>query len=177
MVFLVMGKYKFLILSLIVIVLAAFAVILYVLFLNSSKVYEYAGKKYKVGQSFPSDDGCNTCSFDKNGQMACTLMACNDSSTPPETTAVDMQFKYEGDVYKYSGTVEKPTPCHKIQTDIVIKESYPEQVDIKITTTASDQICVQVISEEEISGEIKVSEDAVIDIYLNGELIKANANR
>ena len=39
-------------------------------------VCEYNGKTYEVGKSFPSSDGCNTCSCDPSGQVACTLMAC-----------------------------------------------------------------------------------------------------
>lgn len=33
-------------------------------------------KTYAPGDSFPSDDGCNTCSCGADGQVACTLMAC-----------------------------------------------------------------------------------------------------
>lgn len=36
----------------------------------------YDGKQYRVGQTFPSDDGCNTCSCERGGQVACTLRAC-----------------------------------------------------------------------------------------------------
>ena len=36
----------------------------------------YAGKSHKVNQSFPSDDGCNTCSCTAGGQVACTEKAC-----------------------------------------------------------------------------------------------------
>jgi hypothetical protein len=32
--------------------------------------------RYKVGASFPSNDGCNTCTCESNGTVACTLMGC-----------------------------------------------------------------------------------------------------
>ncbi|KAI3660482.1 hypothetical protein MP638_004311 [Amoeboaphelidium occidentale] len=35
----------------------------------------------KGNQSFPSDDGCNTCGCDGGGQIVCTMRACLD---PPE---------------------------------------------------------------------------------------------
>lgn len=38
----------------------------------------YNGKIYKSGDSFPAQDGCNTCSC-QGGKIACTLMACNNS--------------------------------------------------------------------------------------------------
>jgi hypothetical protein len=37
---------------------------------------DYAGKHYDVGDGFPSDDGCNTCSCTEGGLVACTLRAC-----------------------------------------------------------------------------------------------------
>ena len=36
----------------------------------------YGGERYDVGDSFPSDDGCNSCSCTAGGQVACTLRAC-----------------------------------------------------------------------------------------------------
>lgn len=35
----------------------------------------YGGKEYPIGASFPSQDGCNTCSCDMGG-VACTEKAC-----------------------------------------------------------------------------------------------------
>lgn len=39
----------------------------------------YEGKYYSPGQGFPASDGCNSCSCSPNGQVACTLMACERS--------------------------------------------------------------------------------------------------
>ncbi len=39
----------------------------------------YDGRVYLAGKSFPSTDGCNTCSCDTAGKIACTLRACNDT--------------------------------------------------------------------------------------------------
>lgn len=36
----------------------------------------YNGKVYSSGQTFPSSDGCNSCSCTADGQVACTLRAC-----------------------------------------------------------------------------------------------------
>ncbi len=36
----------------------------------------YNGVNYAAGTSFKSTDGCNSCSCDSNGQVACTMMAC-----------------------------------------------------------------------------------------------------
>lgn len=40
------------------------------------KSCQYNGRIYKSGESFPAEDGCNSCSCN-NGNIGCTLMACN----------------------------------------------------------------------------------------------------
>lgn len=37
---------------------------------------QYAGQEHAEGDKFPSNDGCNTC-WCRNGQIECTLIACN----------------------------------------------------------------------------------------------------
>jgi hypothetical protein len=46
---------------------------------------KYAGRSYRVGESFPSTDGCNSCSCTDRGEVACTLIAC----LPPNGGAND----------------------------------------------------------------------------------------
>jgi hypothetical protein len=44
----------------------------------------YDEKTYTVGQTFPDQDGCNTCSCESDGRIACTLIgcdSCNDVTT------------------------------------------------------------------------------------------------
>jgi hypothetical protein len=38
----------------------------------------YDGRNYDVGDSFPDSDGCNTCSCEDDGEVACTLRGCAD---------------------------------------------------------------------------------------------------
>jgi Pacifastin inhibitor (LCMII) len=39
---------------------------------------DYAGKRYREGDSFPDADGCNTCFCEAGGGVACTLALCVD---------------------------------------------------------------------------------------------------
>lgn len=56
-------------------------------------------KIYKVGESFPSADGCNTCSCSENGSIACTEKACESTSsasksaTPTITSSTKTSFQ------------------------------------------------------------------------------------
>ena len=42
-------------------------------------------KEYKVGESFPTEDGCNTCSCTETGEIVCTEKACNITPTKAAT--------------------------------------------------------------------------------------------
>lgn len=138
-------------------------------FYVSNRTFEYNGRRYHPGESFKSADGCNTCSFDENGQMMCTLMAC-DTDDSDLDQSINIAFSHHDGAYYYSGMIQKPTPCDTVSSDYVIRESYPEQVDLNFTIQSSDQICAQVISDEPVSGQIPVSEKAKIQVYINGEL-------
>jgi hypothetical protein len=38
----------------------------------------YGDEQYSIGESFPADDGCNTCSCQEDGTVGCTAMGCID---------------------------------------------------------------------------------------------------
>lgn len=42
----------------------------------------YMGRTYDVGDTFPADDGCNSCHCFEGGEVRCTLVACLDGGTP-----------------------------------------------------------------------------------------------
>jgi hypothetical protein len=63
--------------------------------LVSSATCTLNDKTYKVGEGFPSADGCNTCSCAENGSVACTEMACEStkSATPTVTKSATTSSK------------------------------------------------------------------------------------
>jgi hypothetical protein len=38
---------------------------------------EYAGKSYRLGETFPAEDGCNQCACEEFGQVSCTEALCS----------------------------------------------------------------------------------------------------
>lgn len=48
-----------------------------------AKTCEQGGKTYAIGESFPSEDGCNTCSCTEAG-AACTRKACAAAACSPD---------------------------------------------------------------------------------------------
>ena len=85
---------------------------------------------------------------------------------------VSLDFEYKEDTYFYSGTVQKPTPCDVVDVESLIFETFPEKVKMDITIEKSDAVCIQVIDEEEISGEFKVDKAATIRVFLDGEEVE-----
>lgn len=83
------------------------------------------------------------------------------------TLAVTHHF--ENGVHTYSGTVSKPTPCHIFESEVIIRESFPEQVTLDLTIKDSGQICIQVIGEEVFTITFEASEKALVDAAINGE--------
>lgn len=95
------------------------------------------------------------------------------SSQVPVKSTVAFQKSYEDNLLKYQGTVEVLTPCHEIEQEVKVMESYPEQVtiDLSIVNPAADKVCAQVIAQKEFSGEAAVSENATVSVYLNGQKV------
>lgn len=64
---------------------------------------EYNGQTYGPGEGFPSDDGCNSCSCSENGEVACTLMACEDTNDQQmdQNPAQPFPLRSDNGVFKY----------------------------------------------------------------------------
>jgi len=123
----------------------------------------YAGMKYEQAVA-PSSENTSTASAKPNGSQV-------GWKTLVQTNQITVKTKYEGGVLKYAGTVQIPTPCYKLKDETVVLESFPEQVQIRLAVVQTRGICAQVITNKEFSGQVKVSEKAVISVFLNGEKI------
>jgi hypothetical protein len=56
-----------------------------------SQTCTYGGATYDAGESFDATDGCNTCSC-TDGEVVCTLVACETPPVEPDTQTVEMTF-------------------------------------------------------------------------------------
>ena len=95
------------------------------------------------------------------------------SSPAPIEKDVTFETTYEGNLLKYQGIVALPTPCHNLNQEAKVMESYPEQVriDLTIENPSPDKICTQQVTEKEFAGELQVSEKATVSVFLNGEQV------
>ena len=83
--------------------------------------------------------------------------------------AITAKHQYKDGMHIVEGEIELPTPCHTLDTMIIVRESFPEQVTIEFTTTATDELCIQVITARPFAVEFAVSEQALITATLNNE--------
>ncbi len=70
----------------------------------------YGGQNYAVGDSFPSDDGCNTCFCHEGGTVSCTLIDC------PAPDVMDVSDSPDGDLSD-EGTDQGPGVDAEPDTD------------------------------------------------------------
>lgn len=106
--------------------------------------------------------------------FVCILLSgCTTNNVDDTTTKVLTTSNYRAEVtyiedssweYSIHGTV--PTPCHSLAVDIVVAESYPEQVhlNVYISEPSEDVLCTQVLTEKTINGVFNASMDASVNL-------------
>ena len=136
-----------------------------ILFIALPFIGFYAGMKYQQAVTTPEEI--------KVGTPSATPKGNNNSTTKIsiKTDKLTLKTTYENGILKYSGTVQMPTPCYKLKDETGVLESFPEQVQIRISIVQTRDICAQVITPKEFSGEARVSEKATISVYLNGKKV------
>jgi len=84
--------------------------------------------------------------------------------------SIDATYVYDNNTHEYYGTLMLPNPCYSLSTEAIVRESYPEQVTLAFTTDGGepDQMCIQVIQEEEFRIIFTASAEAVVDATFNG---------
>lgn len=80
---------------------------------------------------------------------------------------------YEDGLHRLEGELTVPTPCHEVDIETRIAESYPEQVMIDFTIVPPEEgrVCTQVLTDKRFTVEYRASEDAIINAALNGESV------
>lgn len=86
---------------------------------------------------------------------------------------------YQNGEHIYKGTLVLPTPCHDIKQEVIVRESYPEQVQINLTIIDSGGVCAQVLTDKMFEVKFQASTEAVVQGFLEGvpiELVVSATN-
>lgn len=62
----------------------------------------YQATDFKPGETVPSVDGCNSCSCSQDGQVMCTLMACESTNEVANISNTNSWQSYSNKIYHYS---------------------------------------------------------------------------
>ena len=137
-----------------------------ILFIALPFVGFYLGMKYQSAVSIGE--------IKENNMAATDQKSDKNDQKMVDSQKVSLKTNFKNGLLTYSGSVQAPSPCHELEKEVVIAESFPEQVQIslQLKEPKPETICAQVVTEKEFSGELKVSEQARISIYLNGKKVK-----
>ncbi|MCA9361235.1 hypothetical protein KC845_01615 [Candidatus Kaiserbacteria bacterium] len=72
------------------------------------------------------------------------------------------------------GEIIMPTPCDLLDTDVMVAESYPEQVTIDFGVINTSQNCEEKLTSQRFSVTAKVSEEATFNARFMGERVTLN---
>lgn len=106
-----------------------------------------------------------------------------EPATPIEATlpdevvreAVTAKHQFKDGMHIIVGEIELPTPCHMFDTNIIVRESFPEQVTLEFIATAKEGIvCAQVITPQPFTAEFTASERALITATVNNDPVALN---
>lgn len=95
-----------------------------------------------------------------------------DFDAPRETITAKHQFS--NGTHIIAGEIGVPTPCHILEVDVTVAESFPEQVTVRFTMSTQAEACVQVITPARFKVEFDASDSARISGTLNGEPVTLN---
>ena len=72
------------------------------------------GRKYSVGETYNAPDGCNTCACVRDGEIACTVMACPRDESEPEKKVDEKPSELEMySAYYNTNNQDGPMNCCK----------------------------------------------------------------
>ena len=102
--------------------------------------------------------------------LFCFLLVGCVSNAPFSDSQGAYSVHYEAGDISYSATIFKPTPCHELEVNEQILESFPEQLRVDVVVKKTDGFCIQVIDEETIEGTFELGhKPASFGININGE--------
>lgn len=103
--------------------------------------------------------------IDNNTQKDTNNNDIGDKDTTNDTFILEKEYVSQNS-WEYRITGQLPNPCYSATVDVLVAESYPEQVTVlvKIVQPQKDIMCAQVISDFEYEGTFSASEQATVTL-------------
>ena len=86
-----------------------------------------------------------------------------------EIKTIEAEKTFENGTHAYSGVIDKPSPCYSLETEALVRESFPEQVTLRFTLRPPlpDIFCAKVIFRVLLKIIFDASDGASINATLN----------
>ena len=92
----------------------------------------------------------------------------------PAAETVTAKHQFKNGIHIIAGEANVPTPCHRLLTNVLLKEGSSANVELAFTTDASDDICAQVITPARFKSSFEAPENAIITATWNGAPVTLN---
>lgn len=92
----------------------------------------------------------------------------------PDITSVTAKHYFINGVHTLVGEMLFPTPCDLLETEVLIMESYPEQVRIDFDVINTAESCAQVMTDQRFKVEAAASPAASFSATFLGRPIELN---
>lgn len=91
-----------------------------------------------------------------------------------EEVRVNAIHFFEDGKHTIVGDIMMPTPCDLLKSDVIVRESMPEQVAIGLTTVNNADVCAQVLTQQRFRVDFSASKEATISATLDGKNVILN---
>jgi len=89
-------------------------------------------------------------------------------------TRVDAKHFYIGGVHTLVGEIPMPTPCDLLESDVMVMESYPEQIAIDFNVINNAKFCEQIITPQRFKVSAPASVKATFSAKFMGRVVELN---
>lgn len=90
-----------------------------------------------------------------------------ETSELPMST-LDIKEQYQDGVYTFAGTIQVPTPCHLVESNVTTAGDNQYEININTVAPGEDVMCAQVITDKNYKVSFEAPEDAVIRAFVDG---------
>ena len=87
---------------------------------------------------------------------------------------VEAKHFYVDGVHTFAGEIPMPTPCDLLETDVEVREAFPEQIHINFTVINEADFCAQVITPQRFMVSAPASDEATVTASFMGRDIELN---
>ena len=88
---------------------------------------------------------------------------------------IDGKHFYSDGVHTVVGEVPMPTPCDLLEVDAIVRESYPEQIQLDFSVLNNAEFCAEVVTPQRFKISASAhSPDADFRARFNGRSIELN---